>query len=202
MKFPRCCLAIDKKYELPSLETIQKWAQTNEPVYVENVSEFDHHLQVQSFKFLEIHNLIHSRMDDEVHLITFNGTAVGINLIMALGSHLKKVYWADSEEHLNEIIRFVDRLKDLEAFKRACSAADSALACLIDLIWEKTGSGIVGDDAYWRSVSGREFWGDKSEAEIVLRKIARDITRAGVLRRIDLECDQAEPSEISVPVNV
>ena len=202
MKFPRCCLAIDKKYELPPLETIQKWAQTDDPVYVENVSKFDHHLQVQSFNFLEIHKLIHNNADDEVHLITFHGTAVGVNLIMALGAHLKKVYWADSEEHLDEIDLFVDRLEDLEAFKGACDAADAALSSLTDLIWEKTGSGLLGDDAYWRSVSGRDYWGDKSEADIVLRKIARDITRAGVLRRIDLECDRAEPSEISAPVNV
>jgi len=198
MKFPRCCLAIDKKYQLPPLETIQKWAQTNEPVHVENVSEFDHHLQVQSLKFLEIHNLIRNNADDDVQLIIFHGKAVSSILLMALGSHLEKVYWADSEQHLNEINRFVDRLVDLEAFKRACNAADSALACLIDLIWEKTGSGIVGDDAYWRSVSGRECWGDKSEAEIVLRKIARDITRAGVLRRIDLEDEPAEHREDAV----
>ena len=198
MKFPRCCLAIDKKYQLPPLETIQKWAQTNEPVYVENVSEFDHHLQVQSLKFLEIHNLIRNNADDDVQLIIFHGKAVISILLMALGSHLKKVYWADSKQHLNEINRFVDRLKDLEAFKRACNAADSALACLIDLIWEKTGSGIVGDDAYWRSVSGRECWGDKSEAEIVLRKIAGDLSRAGVLRRIDLEDEPAEHREDAV----
>ena len=198
MKFPRCCLAIDKNYQLPPIETIQKWAQCNEAVYVEGVSEFDDNLQVQSFNFLAIHNLIHNNADDEVHLITFHGTAVGINLIMALGAHLKKVYWADSEEHLDEINRFVDRLKDLEAFKRACNAADSALACLIDLIWEKTGSGLAGEDAYWRNVSGRENFGNESEAKIVMRKIACDITRAGVLRRIDLEDEPAALKEAEV----
>ena len=198
MNFPRCYVAIDKKYELPPLETIRKWAQTDYPVYVQNVSEFDDSLHIQTVDFLDIHDLIHSRVDDDVQLIIFHGKAVSSILLMALGSHLKKVYWADSEEHLNEINRFVHRLKDLEAFKRACNAADSALACLIDLIWEKTGSGIVGDDAYWRSVSGRECWGDKSEAEIVLRKIAGDLSRAGVLRRIDLEDELAEHREDAV----
>jgi hypothetical protein len=198
MKFPRCCVAIDKKYQLPPIETIQKWVQCDEAVYVEGVSEFDDNLHIQTVDFLEIHNLIHNNADDDVQLIIFHGKAVSSILLMALGSHLKKVYWADSEQHLNEINRFVDRLKDLEAFKRACNAADSALACLIDLIWEKTGSGIVGDDAYWRSVSGRECWGDKSEAEIVLRKIAGDLSRAGVLRRIDLEDEPAEHREDAV----
>ena len=192
MKFPRCCVAIDKQYELPPLETIQKWAQSDDPVYVANVSEFDHHLQVLSVNFFEIHNLIHNNTFYDVHLITFHGTAVSSFLTMALGSHLKKVYWADSKDHLDEIDEFVDRLENLEAFKNACVAADTALSSLTDLIWEKTGSRLLGDDAYWRSVSGRDYFGDKSEAEIVLREIARDLSRAGVLRRIDLEGASAE----------
>ena len=198
MKFPRCCLAIDKKYQLPPLETIQKWAQTNEPVYVENVSEFDHHLQVQSLKFLEIHNLIHNNADDDVQLIIFHGKAVSSILLMALGSHLKKVYWADSEEHLIEINTFAENIECLEIFEDACRRADLALSALTDIIRVRTGSGLAGEDAYWRSVSGREHWGNESEAKIVMRKIARDVTRAGVLRRIDLEDEPAELKEAEV----
>lgn len=192
MKFPRCCVAIDKKYKLPPLDTIQKWVQSDEPVYVDNVSKFEDNLHMQTVDVMKIHSFIFDDKWQDIQLLIFHGTALSSFLTMALGSHLKKVYWADSEQHLNEIKRFGDRLKDLEAFKSACNAADSALACLIDLIWEKTGSGIVGDDAYWRTVSGRECWGDKSEAEIMLRKITQDITRAGVLRRIDLEDEPAE----------
>jgi hypothetical protein len=198
MKFPRCCLAIDKKYELPPLETIQKWVQCNEAVYVEGVSEFDDNLHIQTVDFLEIHYLIHSRVDDDVQLIIFHGKAVNSFLLMALGSHLKKVYWADSEEHLIEINKFAENIECLEIFEDACRRADLALSALTDIIRARTGSGLAGEDAYWRSVSGREHWGDESEAKIVMRKIARDITRAGVLRRIDLEDEPAELKEAEV----
>ena len=198
MKFPRCCLAVDKKYQLPPLETIQKWVQCNEAVYVEGVSEFDDNLHIQTVDFLEIHYLIHSRVDDDVQLIIFHGKAVNSFLLMALGSHLKKVYWADSEEHLIEINKFAENIECLEIFEDACRRADLALSALTDMIRARTGSGLAGEDAYWRSVSGREHWGNESEAKIVMRKIARDITRAGVLRRIDLEDEPAELKEAEV----
>jgi hypothetical protein len=198
MKFPRCCLAVDKKYQLPPLETIQKWVQCNEAVYVEGVSEFDDNLHIQTVDFLEIHYLIHSRVDDDVQLIIFHGKAVNSFLLMALGSHLKKVYWADSEEHLIEINTFAENIECLEIFEDACRRADLALSALTDIIRARTGSGLAGEDAYWRSVSGREHWGNESEAKIVMRKIARDITRAGVLRRIDLEDEPAELKEAEV----
>ena len=198
MKFPRCYLAIDKKYQLPPLETIQKWVQCNEAVYVEGVSEFDDNLHIQTVDFLEIHYLIHSRVDDDVQLIIFHGKAVNSFLLMALGSHLKKVYWADSEEHLIEINKFAENIECLEIFEDACRRADLALSALTDIIRARTGSGLAGEDAYWRSVSGREHWGNESEAKIVMRKIARDITRAGVLRRIDLEDEPTELKEAEV----
>jgi len=198
MNFPRCCVAIDKKYELPPLETIQKWAQTDDPVYVEKVSEFDEALHIQTVNFLEIHYLIHNLTDDDVRVIIFHGAAVGLNLIMALGSHLKKVYWADSEQHFNEINKFAENIEYLEIFEDSCRRADLALSALTDTIRARTGSGLAGEDAYWRSVSGREHWGNKSEARIVMRKIAGDITRAGVLRRIDLEDEPAELREAEV----
>jgi hypothetical protein len=195
MNFPRCCVAIDKKYELPPLETIRKWAQTDYPVYVQNVSEFVDDLHIQTVGFLEIHYLIHSRADDDVQMIIFHGKAVSSILLMALGSHLKKVYWADSEEHINEINKFAENIEYLEIFEDACRRADLALSALTDTIRARTGSGLAGEDAYWRSVSGREHWGNETEAKIVMRKIARDITRAGVLRRIDLEDEPAELKE-------
>jgi len=198
MKFPRCCLAIDKKYQLPPLETIQKWVQCNEAVYVGGVSEFDDNLHIQTVDFLDIHELIHSRVDDDVQLIIFHGKAVNSFLLMALGSHLKKVYWADSEEHLIEINKFAENIECLEIFEDACRRADLALSALTDIIRARTGSGLAGEDAYWRSVSGREHWGNESEAKIVMRKIARDITRAGVLRRIDLEDEPTELKEAEV----
>ena len=198
MKFPRCCLAIDKKYELPPLETIRKWAQTNDPVYVDNVSEFNEDLHIQTLDVLEIHYLIHNPTDNDVRMIIFHGAAVGLNLVMALGSQLKKVYWADSEQHFNEIHEFAENIEYLEIFEDSCRRADLALSALADTIRARTGSGLVGEDAYWRSVSGREHWGNKSEARIVMRKIAGDITRAGVLRRIDLEDEPAELKEAEV----
>jgi len=72
------------------------------------------------------------------------------------------------------------------------------LSALTDTIRARTGSGLAGEDAYWRNVPGRENFGNESEAKIVLRKIARDITRAGVLRRIDLEDEPAEHREDAV----
>ena len=50
----------------------------------------------------------------------------------------------------------------------------------------KTGATLAGDADIDRFFMGR-MWGTTSEAEIHIRQIAKNETRAGALRRIDLE---------------
>ena len=53
-------------------------------------------------------------------------------------------------------------------------------------IHRKTGQSLVGDTEIERFFIGRN-WGTTSEAEIHIRQIAKNETRAGVMRRFDLE---------------
>jgi len=177
---------------MPPLETIQKWAETAEPVYVEDISARENEFEREISIIRIIHTLIRGKEEHDIRFIMFHGTAVSSILWMALDGNVRKTYWADTEEHFYEINRFLGSLEDLQDFKRACYDADDALFFLSEFIKDKTGRELSGEDAYWRKVFASNRWGHKSEAEIVLRQIAIEITRAGVLRRIDLEDEPIE----------
>jgi hypothetical protein len=57
---------------------------------------------------------------------------------------------------------------------------------LTNYIYSKTGQTLTGDADIERFFSGRD-WGTTTEAEIHIRQIAKNETRAGILRRFDLE---------------
>ena len=198
MKFPRCYLVIDKAFELPPLETLRKWCQSYEAVYVEGVSEFDDDLHMQTVDLLKIHDLIEGSKREDVQLVIFQTDKVESMLLLAISGHYKKVYWADSQENLNEIFEFVEGLEQLEVMDWACSRADEAFNALSELVKAKTGNPLSGEDAYWRKVSALRHWGEKTEAELVLKSIAKTMTRAGVLIRFDLESQTAEVHDAAV----
>jgi hypothetical protein len=186
---------------MPLLETIQKWAETAEPVYVEDISAREDEFEREISNIRIIHTLIRGKEEHDIRFIIFHGRAVSSILWMALDGNVKKAYWADTKEHFYEITSFLGILEDLQDFRRACCDADEALFFLSEFIKHKTGRALSGEDAYWRKVSARNRWGHKSEAEIVLRQIAIEITRAGVLRRIDLEDEPIELQNATAQVD-
>jgi hypothetical protein len=198
MKFPRCYLVIDEAFQLPSLETLRKWCQSDEAVYVEGISEFDDDLHMQTVDLLAIHNLIDGSKDKELKLVIFHGNKVDSIMLLAISGHYKKVYWVDSQSHLDEIFSFVEGIEQLDVMDWACSRADEAFKYLSNLIKEKTGNSLSGDDAYWQKVNAIRYWGEKSEAELMMKSIAKTLTRAGVLIRFDLEGQTAEVHDAAV----
>jgi hypothetical protein len=90
MKFPRCYLVIDEAFQLPSLETLRKWCQSDEAVYVEGISEFDDDLHMQTVDLLAIHNLIDGSKDKELKIVIFHGNKVDPIMLLAISGHYKK----------------------------------------------------------------------------------------------------------------
>ena len=187
MKFPRGYLVIDGACQLPPVETLRIWCQSEEPVYLAGISEFDDYFHMQTVDFLRVHDFIDDLTNENSQLVIFHGTKVSEMMLMAVSGHYKKIYWADSQEHLNEIEEMIKVIEKNDDFVWAFDNTDEALRHLSHFIKFKTGQPILGQEAYRQGVSALRTFGNKLEPEVALRKIAKAITRAGVLRRIDLE---------------
>ena len=99
---------------------------------------------------------------------------------------LIKVYWVDSEDQakeIEELSRYIDCARQLDIHIVNVRETYSSMS---KYIYSKTGQRLTGDADIERFFSGRD-WGTRTEAEIHIRQIAKNETRAGVLWRIDLE---------------
>ena len=94
----------------------------------------------------------------------------------------------DTSEDLDYIYELIQGVSSLEKFgllERVCKLQEE-YSSLAEYIHKKTGQSLVGDTEIERFFIGRD-WGTTSEAEIHIRQIAKNETRAGLLRRFDLE---------------
>ena len=90
-------------------------------------------------------------------------------------------------------IELAHKLKELSKYIRCALQVSHNIyklqkeySSLAKYIHRKTGQSLVGDTEIERFFIGRN-WGTTSEAEIHIRQIAKNETRAGLLRRFDLE---------------
>jgi hypothetical protein len=126
------------------------------------------------------------KSDYQMQCLVFCGSAVSELFLIAHSSNLLKVYWIDSAEQ-------AQKLKELSKYIRCALQVSHHIyklqeeyLSLAKYIHRKTGQSLVGDTEIERFFIGRN-WGTTSEAEIHIRQIAKNETRAGILRRFDLE---------------
>jgi len=139
----------------------------------------------------EIHRFIGKRSDYQMKCIVFNDTKVSQTFMLAHGTEIKKVYWIDSAQQAKEIKTLCAAVRESQVFSSYVDQCADTYQNLANYILEKSDQVMVGDAEIQRFMMGR-FWGTTSEAEIHIRRIAMNETRAGVLIRLDLKGQEAE----------
>ena len=186
MKYPQGYIFLNEQTKLPPLATLQAWFGGSADIYVRGVSKPSKVLDDRIALLEELHRYAMKKSDYQMQCVVFCGTAVSELFLIAHSSSMLKVYWIDSSEQAH-------KLKELSKYIRCALQVSHHIyklqeeyLSLAKYIHRKTGQSLVGDTEIERFFIGRN-WGTTSEAEIHIRQIAKNETRAGILRRFDLE---------------
>ncbi len=195
MKYPQGYIFLGEMTKLPPLATLQAWFKSGTEIYVSGVSRKVKVMEERISKLAELHRHAWTKSDYQMQCIVFAGSSVTPTFLLAHGTDVLKVYWIDSVEQVREIDRVMKSIYDAKLLNSYIQSVRHTYTKLSEYIKTKTGATLVGDAEIEQFFMGRA-WGTTSEAEIHIRQIAKNETRAGVLRRIDLEDNaQAVPKE-------
>ena len=197
MKYPQGYLFLDETTKLPVLSIIKAWFTAKTDIYVPGLCPRSKLLDDRIELLAEIHNHISKRRDYQMKCIVFNDTRVSRTFMLTNGTDIKKIYWIDSAQKAKDIRRLAVAIRQSQMLSSYIEQSADTYQKLSDYILNKTGQTLVGDPDIQRFVSGR-FWGTKSEAEIHIRQIAKNETRAGVLVRLDLDAELEESDHAKV----
>ena len=186
MKYPQCYIFLKEKTQLPPISTLQSWFKTGTEIYVKGLSRDSKVLDDRISLLEELHRHAWKKSDYQMKCIVISDTLVSSTFLIAQSSDLIKVYWIDSPEHAKEIKQVSKHIRMSMNLTHSICSVEENYSSLSEYIYNKTGSMLVGDTEIQRFFMGRN-WGTISEAEIHIRQIAKSETRAGVLRRIDIE---------------
>jgi len=186
MKYPQCYIFLKEKTQFPPLSTLQAWFKAKTEIYVKGLSRDSKVLDDRITLLEELHRHAWKKSDYQMKCVVVSDTIVSSTFLIAHSSDLIKVYWIDSPEHAKEIKQVSKHIRMSMNLTHSISSVEENYSSLSEYIYNKTGSMLVGDAEIQRFFMGRN-WGTISEAEIHIRQIAKSETRAGVLRRIDLE---------------
>jgi hypothetical protein len=186
MKYPQCYIFLNEKTQFPPLSTLQAWFKAGTEIYVKGLSRDSKVLDNRITLLEELHRHAWKKSDYQMKCIVISDTIVSSTFLIAHSSDLIKVYWIDSPEHAKEIKQVSKHIRMSMSLTHSICSVEKNYSSLSEYIYNKTGSMLVGDAEIQRFFMGRN-WGTISEAEIHIRQIAKNETRAGVLRRIDLE---------------
>ena len=199
MKYPQGYLFLDESTQLPVLSTVQAWFTAKTEIYLPGVSPRSKLLDDRVAMLAGIHGYITKAKGVGLNMgcIVFNDTKLSQTFMLAHAADIKKIYWIDSAEKARDI-------KKLDVAIRLCRRFDAYVEQfgetyyeLTNYIFKKTGQTMVGDQDIERFIMGRA-WGSVSEAEIHIRQIAKNETRAGVLVRLDLGAKLEESNHAEV----
>ena len=186
MNYPQGYIFLKLTTQLPPLPMIQAWFGSSNAIYVRGVSEPSKVLDERISLLEQLHRYAIEKSDYRMQSIVFCGTAVSELFLMIQMDDLIKVYWVDSEDQakeIEELSRYIDCARQLDIHILNVRETYSSMS---KYIYSKTGQRLTGDADIERFFSGRD-WGTRTEAEIHIRQIAKNETRAGVLWRIDLQ---------------
>jgi len=186
MKYPQCYIFLKEKTQLPPITTLQSWFKAGTEIYVKGLSRDSKVLDDRITLLEELHRHTWKKSDYQMKCIVISDTIVSSTFLISHSSDLIKVYWIDSPEHAKEIKHVSRHIRMSMNLTHSICSVEENYSSLSEYIYNKTGSTLVGDAEIQRFFMGRN-WGTISEAEIHIRQIAKSETRAGVLRRIDLE---------------
>jgi hypothetical protein len=197
MNYPQGYILLKESTKLPPLYTLEAWFETKRGIYVRKVSRTSKELNIKIAQIEELHRFAFNKNDFEMQCIVFSGTAISPAFLWAHIEDILKVYWIDSPEHALHL-RYLHECIDVATEFQACiEHLRDSYATVSNYIFWKRGQRPVGDDDLLRYFAGRN-WGTFSEAEIHVKQIAKSETRAGILRRIDLEGIDESTSAVQV----
>ena len=196
MKYPQCYIFLSEKTKLQALDVLQAWFETKRELYVRDVSKTSKKLNEEIAHLENLHRFAFNRHDGQMQCIVISGTEVNPIFLWAHLNDVLKVYWIDSPKHATQLHKLYQCIYTTMHFQELISDIEGAYRHVSNYIYAKLGRFPVGDDHIHRFFVGRH-WGTFSEAEIYIKQIAKNETRAGILRRIDLEGIDTSPLAIS-----
>ena len=186
MKYPQGYIFLNQTAKLPPLPTVQAWFGGRTAIYVRGVSKPSKVLDDRIALLEELHRYTVKRSAYTMQCIVFCGTAVSDFFLMSNPGDILKVYWVDSAAEAKKIKELSIYIHYAAELSLQIGRVRETYSNLTNYIHSKTGHTLTGDADIERFFSGRD-WGTTSEAEIHIRQIAKNETRAGVMRRFDLE---------------
>ena len=195
MKYPQCYVFLSAQAKLPALDVLQKWFETKRELYVRGVSRKSKLLNEEIDNLENLHHFAFNRHDGPMQCIVFSGTELKPIFLWAHLNDVLMVYWIDSPKHATQLHKLYECIYTTINFQEFIYEIKDAYHQMSKYIFSKTGKKPVGDDDIQRYFMGRA-WGTFSEAEIHVKQIAKNETRAGILRRIDLEGIDTSPLAI------
>ncbi|CAN1540727.1 hypothetical protein MCEMIEM12_01741 [Burkholderiaceae bacterium] len=186
MKYPQGYIFLKDKTKLPPMEVLEKRFPAGADIYVRGVSKASKVLDDRIVLLEELHRYAMKKSDYQMQSVVFCGTGVSDFFLMSNSSNILKVYWIDSSEQAKQIKQLSSYINCATQLDLHITNVREIYSTLTNYIYSKTGHTLTGDADIERFFSGRD-WGATTEAEIHIRQIAKNETRAGVLRRFDLE---------------
>ena len=190
MKYPQGYIFLNQTAKLPPLPTVQAWFGGRTAIYVRGVSKPSKVLNERIELLEKLHRYTMKKSDYQMQCVVFCGTAVSELFLIAQTHDLIKVYWVDSANQAKKIKQLSSYINCAMQLDHHIIDVQETYSTLTNYIYSQTGQTLTGDADIERFFSGRG-WGTTTEAEIHICQIAKNETRAGVLRRFDLE-DQLE----------
>jgi hypothetical protein len=168
------------------MEVLEKRFPAGADIYVRGVSKASKVLDDRIILLEELHRYAMKKSDYQMQSVVFCGTGVSDFFLLSNSSNILKVYWIDSSEQAHKLKELSKYIRCALQVSHHIDKLQDEYSSLAKYIYRKTGQSLVGDTEIERLFIGRN-WGTTSEAEIHIRQIAKNETRAGVLRRFDLE---------------
>jgi len=186
MKYPQGYIFLNEKTKLPPLDMLAKRFPAGADIYVRGVSKASKVLDDRIALLEELHRYAMKKSGYQMQCVVFCGTAVSELFLIAHSSSLLKVYWIDSWDQAKKIKQLSKHIHCAMELRHYIREVRETYSALTNYIFANTGQTLTGDADIERFFSGRD-WGTTTEAEIHIRQIAKNETRAGILRRFDLE---------------
>jgi hypothetical protein len=185
MKYPQAYLVIHKDFVMPPLATLKAWAQPCQAIYAQSISKPQKKLDSNIAAIGEMHHHITVNAGDHTQMIVLQCKEIPDFLCMALLQNLVKIYWLDDAIALDQLQKISTAVHAGIHFNRSVNNAAAAYSALTDILTDLTGENPFFDDTADKFFTAR-MWGNRTVAESMIKKIATNVTRAGIRIRLDL----------------
>lgn len=192
MDYPQGYIFLEADTQLTPLKLLKDWFGKKSSIYVKDVSRTSKELNSRIRQLEDVHRFAFDNSDYRMKCIVFKGTCVSSMFIWKHIEKVLKVYWIDSPDHAMKFKLLHNCIEHVMLFDEHISDIEHSYGSVSDYIFSEQGIRPVGDDNIQRFFTGRH-WGGFSEAEILVKQIAKNETRAGVLHRLDLESQESSP---------